>query len=440
MAGATGDALEWALALLQAPGQRHALRGQPLPVGMERLLAIAAGGDPAALAGAARAFGEPEARLQEAARFYIRQVLFHPEADAYRVLGARPDADADTLKTHHRLLQRWLHPDRISSRDDAVFATRVNQAWQQLRGPDRRRAYDASLRRAPPPAPRDSQDRMPALPAMAAWTAPAVAEPPPLDDWRRRAPVLALVLACAVLAIMALRDGGPVVDPWDARASAPAPPAPGQQVLRQALEAAAAPADAPASRGQRDGRRAVASVVAPRRARAPDGAGRAPAPPPVLARAPIPVPVAVSQVAPAAPVAPTAARPAPAPADAPVEALDPPALAPVETAGALPDFDRIRAAEAAGTRLLHYLQAHRAPSPPIWTSPALEARARAVRAALQRAPAARIGPPQWRIGTRQADVRAAVTRADGGSDQVVAELTWREAQWLVTDLRLEPLS
>ena len=42
MDGAKGSALEWALALLRAPGERHALRQKPLPGGVDRLLGIAA--------------------------------------------------------------------------------------------------------------------------------------------------------------------------------------------------------------------------------------------------------------------------------------------------------------------------------------------------------------------------------------------------------------
>ena len=54
MDGAEGSALEWALALLHAPGKRHALRQKPLPDGMDGLLGIAAGAMPDALAEAAR--------------------------------------------------------------------------------------------------------------------------------------------------------------------------------------------------------------------------------------------------------------------------------------------------------------------------------------------------------------------------------------------------
>ena len=50
MGGANGDALEWALALMGTPAQRHALRQQPLPAGIERLLGIAGGSLPDDLA------------------------------------------------------------------------------------------------------------------------------------------------------------------------------------------------------------------------------------------------------------------------------------------------------------------------------------------------------------------------------------------------------
>ena len=70
MGGANGDALEWALALMGAPAQRHALRRQPLPSGMERLLGIAGGALPDDLAAAARTFGHSEAHVREAARFF----------------------------------------------------------------------------------------------------------------------------------------------------------------------------------------------------------------------------------------------------------------------------------------------------------------------------------------------------------------------------------
>ena len=81
MSGANGDALEWAVALLHAPGERHALRQRPLPDGITELLGIAAATSPESLAIAAKRFGEPESRMREAAQFYVREILLFPQAD-----------------------------------------------------------------------------------------------------------------------------------------------------------------------------------------------------------------------------------------------------------------------------------------------------------------------------------------------------------------------
>ena len=151
MDGANTNALEWALALLHTPAERYTLRQKPLPQGIDRLLGIAAGVMPRDQVEAARAFGVPEARVREAAQFYAREVLFFPQADAYRVLGVNAVASSDQIKAHHRLLQHWLHPDRQRSEDDAIFAARVNSAWNLVRTPGRRQAYDASLQSQPSP-------------------------------------------------------------------------------------------------------------------------------------------------------------------------------------------------------------------------------------------------------------------------------------------------
>ena len=212
MNGAKGSALEWALALLRAPAERHLLRQRPLPQeGMEQLLGIAAEAMPGVLAEQARRFGEAEAQVVEAARFYAREVLFHPQADAYRILGVEPRASADTIKAHYRLLQRWLHPDRARSEDDVVFAARVNGAWNRLRSPERRRAYDEALRAARPPEIFDSNE---AMRSVRTWV-PAVEPVAPASPWRRRWPVLALLMLCGVLALLALRDRDRADAAWE---------------------------------------------------------------------------------------------------------------------------------------------------------------------------------------------------------------------------------
>lgn len=144
-AGSEGIAL--ALAFARAPSLfPELLYGRRrLPPGVTALLKVAAGSPLAdaegALAGAVS--GEP----QQAAQFFIEQVLLAHTADHYRVLGVDPTATAEQIKEHHRLLIRLFHPDRQRLPDarTAAFATRINRAYIVLRTPDTRASYDLTL-------------------------------------------------------------------------------------------------------------------------------------------------------------------------------------------------------------------------------------------------------------------------------------------------------
>lgn len=219
MDGATGTALEWALALLRAPTERRRLRQMPLPEGIGELLTIAANVAPDALAAAASRLGEPAATLLEAARFYAREVLFHEGADAYRTLGVDAQAGHDRIKAHHRLLQLWLHPDRDQSGDDSVFAARVNTAWNQLSSESRRRAYDTELIRAASAVPQSWPPVAPVAAPPRVWHPAAEAGPPVQPPRnRQRALVIGLLGVCLMLGWLAVRKGERVPEPWQSAA------------------------------------------------------------------------------------------------------------------------------------------------------------------------------------------------------------------------------
>jgi hypothetical protein len=145
MAGRT--ALKLAIDLLHVPAQVRLIRSEPLPDGVVLLLRIAAGEVEAERHAAAMTMRSPET-IRRAAAFFIEQILFTSDADSYRVLGADAAASASELRRNAALLFKWLHPDRDAHGARAVFASRVTGAWNDVKTPERRAAYDAQRRAA----------------------------------------------------------------------------------------------------------------------------------------------------------------------------------------------------------------------------------------------------------------------------------------------------
>ena len=186
-------ALQQALRLRDQPDLLTGLQRAPLPPEMTALIRTATDD------------GTSTPTERAAAAAFLQQVCLHAGADARRCLGLRADDDLTTARTHHRLLIRWLHPDR--NPDDQVLAERVNSAWTALKHP--------------PPSP-------PALPE---------AGMPPEGQGRSRRPVfLGLLLAGALLllAVSLLPEAPVYVAPTEKPAAASA--------TVEALPAAAWPA------------------------------------------------------------------------------------------------------------------------------------------------------------------------------------------------------
>ncbi len=138
-------ALKIAIDLMHVPSQVRLFRSEPLPDGVPLLLRIAAGDDEADRT-ATELTGRSMDTVHRAAAFFIEQILFAPEADSYRVLGADRQASAGELRRNVALLLKWLHPDVDPQSERSVFVGRVTAAWNNLKTPDRRSAYD-DLRR-----------------------------------------------------------------------------------------------------------------------------------------------------------------------------------------------------------------------------------------------------------------------------------------------------
>lgn len=141
-------ALKTAIDLMHVPSQVRLIRSEPLPDGVLLLLRIAAG-DQEADQSAVDLTGRPRETVQRAATFFIEQILFAPSADSYRVLGADAQASAGELRRNVALLLKWLHPDLDPKGERSVFVGRVTAAWNNLKTPERRAAYDEQSRHCP---------------------------------------------------------------------------------------------------------------------------------------------------------------------------------------------------------------------------------------------------------------------------------------------------
>lgn len=91
------------------------------------------------------------AAAHKAARFFVRSVLLRPGSDPYTVLGVTRDAPPSVLRDHYRLLMRLTHPDFLEANERSWpvdAATRINQAYDALSAPDRRREIDQAVLKA----------------------------------------------------------------------------------------------------------------------------------------------------------------------------------------------------------------------------------------------------------------------------------------------------
>lgn len=140
-------ALKIAIDLMHVPSQVRLFRSEPLPDGVLMLLRIAAGEEETEQTAVALT-GRSLEIVRRAAVFFIEQILFAPNTDSYRVLGVASTATTSELRRNVALLLKWLHPDLDPNGERAVFVGKVTSAWNDLKTPERRAAYDELHRRS----------------------------------------------------------------------------------------------------------------------------------------------------------------------------------------------------------------------------------------------------------------------------------------------------
>ena len=408
---------------------RVPLRLQPLPHDMDQLIVLAAG-TAAPLAAASARTGESPEQLLEAARFYIREVMLFPGADAYRVLGVSASASDAQIKQHYRHLQHWLHPDRAGDDWESVFATRINQAWNELRTPARRAAYDAQ---ALPQA--DAPHRV----LVSEW------RPTPATDTGRGGWwfFTLAVVGCLCLAWLALRQADAPAPQWQpssrsADATEPSPVATGGPDLLENLAAQVFASNAKRAVND-DPPEAVATTTAMQPAVEADF-GWVLDPPvqptPAVAVAPTPA-------QPKAPVAPNVDLPAQAPQ---LVALDEAATRLPETVAAPPlpvrpaTLEQVQLAQRRGRELTRFLASATQRAPPIWRNAAAQDAATSLQQRLQDEPA-QFAEPAWRIAGERARMTTALQQGDKGGPPATlqVELAWHDGMWLIDRIAMEEL-
>jgi molecular chaperone DnaJ len=124
----------------------------------------------------------------------------------YDVLGVGTDADAAEIRAAYRRAARDNHPDTHGEASAGRMAA-VNEAWQVLRDPARRREYDRSIG-----APRETVADRPSPP-------PPFVEPrhnplaryqdPPRIPWRFMGVMLGLGVALVMLGVLTAGDPVP---------------------------------------------------------------------------------------------------------------------------------------------------------------------------------------------------------------------------------------
>lgn len=137
-------AIHCALNLFANPSLVRKYQQLQLPPDVHQLLLVAVGhggGHTAATISAAS-----QSHLEEAASFFVEQIMLDQQSDSFRVLGCSRDATHEELRRNMALLMRWLHPDMQSARQRSilareVFVTRVTRAWNDLKSEERRIAY-----------------------------------------------------------------------------------------------------------------------------------------------------------------------------------------------------------------------------------------------------------------------------------------------------------
>ena len=71
------------------------------------------------------------------------------DLDYYEILGVARDASLDTIKRSYHELVRKYHPDVNQNSGSAEMFLSIQEAYEQLKEPEKRKKYDLELSHVP---------------------------------------------------------------------------------------------------------------------------------------------------------------------------------------------------------------------------------------------------------------------------------------------------
>lgn len=126
-----GEAIAAVMELRRRPALARLLRQREIPQGIEEVIRIAAGSE-VDTAHFVQQVGVSAEQLREACKSYLLQILFHPSADEYRLLGLQRTATLQQVGEHKRILLKWLHPDVNKDPWERALFQKVGDAASRL--------------------------------------------------------------------------------------------------------------------------------------------------------------------------------------------------------------------------------------------------------------------------------------------------------------------
>jgi hypothetical protein len=119
------------------------MRRTPLPAGVDFLLLVAV--EPEAAEAASKKLDRSPGQIRDAANFFIEEILLARGGDSYRILGGSRETPTPILRKNFFYLCRWIHAAGYENPARPVYLSRLTDAWNDVKTPERRDAYDQSF-------------------------------------------------------------------------------------------------------------------------------------------------------------------------------------------------------------------------------------------------------------------------------------------------------